>query len=314
VTTDTDSLRNRARSSRLGRRLLAERYSSYWLTGAGYLAIALFAGITLLLFYRSLPILSEYPLSSMLTSTNWDPAANDFGFLPAIVGTIYVTALSMLMGVPIALGAAIYIAEYAEGRTKTIISSLIDVLAAIPSVIFGLVALIVVVPFIGRYVAPVFSQNTVGVGIFTVSLVMSIVVTPFMTSLSVESLESLPDELRETSLGVGATKFETIRSVLLRAAGPGIFSAILLGFGRVFGATIVPALLIGGQTQIPASVFSTGQTLPTLIVNDFGELMSLPLTQSALIFVGLMLVIVVWLFNFGAMLVQRRLKRRWQYQ
>lgn len=314
MTTDTDSLRNRARSSRLGRRLLAERYSSYWLTGAGYLAIALFAGITLLLFYRSLPILSEYPLSSMLTSTDWDPAGNEFGFLPAIIGTVYVTALSMLMGVPIALGTAIYIAEYAEGRTKTLVAALIDVLAAIPSVIFGLVALIVVVPFIGSYVAPVFSDNTVGVGIFTVSLVMAIVVTPFMTSLSVESLESLPDELRETSLGVGATKFETIRSVLLRAAGPGIFSAILLGFGRVFGATIVPALLIGGQTQIPGSVFSTGQTLPTLIVNDFGELMSLPLTQSALIFVGLMLVIVVWLFNFGAMLVQRRLKRRWQYQ
>ncbi|RJX49036.1 phosphate ABC transporter permease subunit PstC [Halonotius pteroides] len=314
MTTDTDSLQNRAQSSRLGRRLLAERYSSYWLTGAGYLAIALFAGITLLLFYRSLPILSEYPLSSMLTSANWDPAANNFGFLPAIVGTIYVTALSMLMGVPIALGAAIYIAEYAEGRTKTLVAALIDVLAAIPSVIFGLVALIVVVPVIGRYVAPVFSENTVGVGIFTVSLVIAIVVTPFMTSLSVESLESLPDELRETSLGVGATKFETIRSVLLRAAGPGIFSAILLGFGRVFGATIVPALLIGGQTQIPNSIFSTGQTLPTLIVNDFGELMSLPLTQSALIFVGLMLVIVVWLFNFGAMLVQQRLKRRWQYQ
>jgi phosphate transport system permease protein len=314
VTTDTDSIQSQARSTRLGRRLLAERYSSYWLTGAGYLAIALFAGITLLLFYRSLPILSEYPLSSMLTSTNWDPAANNFGFLPAIVGTIYVTALSMLMGVPIALGAAIYIAEYADGRTKTLVAALIDVLAAIPSVIFGLVALIVVVPFIGSYVAPVFSESTVGVGIFTVSLVMAIVVTPFMTSLSVESLESLPDELRETSLGVGATKFETIRSVLLRAAGPGIFSAILLGFGRVFGATIVPALLIGGQTQIPTSIFSTGQTLPTLIVNDFGELMSLPLTQSALIFVGLMLVIVVWLFNFGAMLVQRRLKRRWQYQ
>lgn len=314
MTADTDSFQNRGRSSRLSRRLLTERYSSYWLTAAGYLAIALFAGIMLLLFYRSLPILSEYPLSSLLTSANWDPAKDEFGFLPAIVGTVYVTALSMLMGVPIALGAAIYIAEYAEGRTKTLVAALIDVLAAIPSVIFGLVALIVVVPFIGSYVAPVFSENTVGVGIFTVSLVMAIVVTPFMTSLSVESLESLPDELRETSLGVGATKFETIRSVLLRAAGPGIFSAILLGFGRVFGATIVPALLIGGQTQIPTSIFSTGQTLPTLIVNDFGELMSLPLTQSALIFVGLMLVIVVWLFNFGAMLVQRRLKRRWQYQ
>jgi phosphate ABC transporter, permease protein PstC len=299
--------------SRLGKRLLTEQLSSYWLTAAGYLAIALFAAITLLLFYRSLPILSEYSLAAMLTSANWDPARNSFGFLPAIVGTIYVTLLSMVMGIPIAIGAAVYIAEYAEGRIKTILASFIDVLAAIPSVIFGLVALIVVVPFIGTYVAPLFGAGTAGVGIFTVSLVMAIVVTPFMISLSVESLESLPDELRETSLGVGATKFETIRSVLLRAAGPGIFSAILLGFGRVFGATIVPALLIGGQTQLPDSLFSTGQTLPTLIVNDFGELMSLPLTQSALIFVGLMLVVVVWLFNFGAMLFQRRLQRRWQY-
>jgi phosphate transport system permease protein len=313
MSTDTESLFQRARLSRLGKRLLTERLSSYWLTAAGYLAIALFAAITLLLFYRSLPILSEYSLAAMLTSANWDPARNSFGFLPAIVGTIYVTVLSMAMGIPIAIGAAVYIAEYAGGRAKTILASFIDVLAAIPSVIFGLVALIVVVPFVGTYVAPLFGAGTAGVGIFTVSLVMAIVVTPFMISLSVESLESLPDELRETSLGVGATKFETIRSVLLRAAGPGIFSAILLGFGRVFGATIVPALLIGGQTQLPDSLFSTGQTLPTLIVNDFGELMSLPLTQSALIFVGLMLVVVVWLFNFAAMLFQRRLQRRWQY-
>ncbi|EMA41836.1 phosphate ABC transporter permease subunit PstC [Halobiforma nitratireducens] len=300
-------------SGRLDRRLLVERLSSYWLGGAGYFAIALFALIVLTLLYQSLPLLSEYSVVQMLTTSNWDPAQNEFGFLPAIVGTVYVTLLSMAMGTPIAILAAIYIAEYAEGRTKTLVSSLIDVLAAIPSVIFGLVALIVVVPLVGDYVAPAFGSDTTGLGIFTVSLVMAIVVTPFMISLSVESLEALPDELRESSLGVGATKWETIRSVLLRAAGPGIFSAILLGFGRVFGATIVPAMLIGGQTQLPDSLFATGQTLPTLIVNDFGELMSLPLTQSALIFVGVMLVVVVWLFNFGAMLVRRRLQRRWQY-
>ena len=309
---DTDSTARKS-AGRWERRRRIEQLSSYWLTGAGYFAIALFALIVLLLLYKSLPILSEFSLVAMLTSANWDPAQNQFGFLPAIVGTIYVTALSMAMGVPLALLAAIYIAEYAEGRLKTMVASFVDVLAAIPSVIFGLVALIVVVPFVGEYVAPLFGADSAGVGIFTVSLVMAIVVTPFMISLTVESLEALPDELRESSLGVGATKLETIRSVLLRAAGPGIFSAILLGFGRVFGATIVPALLIGGQTQLPDSVFATGQTLPTLIVNDFGELMSLPLTQSALIFVGLMLVVVVWLFNFGAMLVRRRLQRRWQY-
>ena len=294
-------------------RYQTDRLSGYWLTAAGYFAIALFALIVLLLVYESLPVLSEFSLINMLTSTNWDPQQNQFGFLPAIVGTVYVAVLAMAMGVPIALLAAIYIAEYATGRLKTLVSSFVDVLAAIPSVIFGLVALLVVVPFVGNYIAPVFGASTAGVGIFTVSVVMAIVVTPFMISLTVESLEALPDELRESSLGVGATKFETIRHVLLRAAGPGIFSAILLGFGRVFGATIVPALLVGGQTQIPDSIFATGQTLPSLIVSDFGELMSLPLMQSALIFVGLMLVIVVWLFNLGAMLLRRRLTRRWQY-
>ena len=299
--------------TRLGRRLRVEQVSSYWLGGAGYFAVGLFVLIVAVLTYQSLPILAEYPLSELLTSSNWDPASNQFGFLPAIVGTLYVTALSMAMGTPLAILVAVYIAEYATGRTKTLVSTFIDVLAAIPSVIFGLVALVVVVPFVGNYLAPAVGADATGLGILTVSLVMAIVVTPFMISLSVESLEALPDELRESSLGVGATQLETIRSVLLRAAGPGIFSAVLLGFGRVFGATIVPAMLIGGQTQLPESVFSTGQTLPTLIVNDFGELMSLPLTQSALIVVGLMLVIVVWLFNFSAMLVRRRLQRRWQY-
>ncbi|MXV61702.1 phosphate ABC transporter permease subunit PstC [Natronorubrum sp. JWXQ-INN-674] len=308
----TDTAASEGRS-RLGRRLLTERLSSYWLQGAGYFAIALFAFIVLALLYQSLPLLSEYSLVQVLASSNWNPAENEFGFLPAIVGTIYVTALTMVMGTPIAILAAIYIAEYAEGRTKTLVSSFIDVLAAIPSVIFGLVALIVVVPFVGDYLAPALGSGATGTGIFTVSLVMAIVVTPFMISLAVESLEALPDELRESSLGVGATKWETIRIVLLRAAGPGIFSAVLLGFGRVFGATIVPAMLIGGQTQLPSSPFSTGQTLPTLIVNDFGELMSIPLTQSALIFVGLMLVVIVWLFNFSAMLLRRWLQQRWQY-
>jgi len=301
------------RSRRLERRLLAERVSGVWLTAAGIFAVVLFALIVLTLVQRSLPILSEYSLVQLVTGSTWDPAQNQFGFLPAIVGTVYVAVLSMLLGTPLAILSAVYIAEYAEGRTKTLVASFIDVLAAIPGVIFGLVALVTIVPFVGDYLAPTLGYDSTGLGIFTVSLVMAIVVTPFMTSLAVESLEALPDELRETSLGVGATKWETIRTVLLRAAGPGIFSAVLLGFGRVFGATIVPAMLIGGQTQIPESLFATGQTLPSLIVNDFGELMSIPLTQSALIFVGLMLVVVVWLFNFGAMLAQRRLRRRWQY-
>ncbi len=297
-----------------GSRQFKERVSTIWFRTAGYLAIGLFVAVTALLLYESWPLVSQQSVFQVVTTSNWDPAQNQFGFLAAIIGTVYVTGLSMVLGAPIAILTGIYLAEYAQGWRRRLIGSFIDILAAIPSVIFGLVALIVVVPVIRDYVAPVVGADSTGLGILTVSLVMAIVVTPFMISLIVESLLAVPDTLRESAFGVGATKWETIRTALLRAAAPGIFSAILLGFGRVFGATIVPALLVGGQTQIPTSPFATGQTLPTLIVNDFGELMSLPLTQSALIFVGLVLISVVWLFNFAAMIVRRRLERRYQYR
>ncbi|WP_135828392.1 phosphate ABC transporter permease subunit PstC [Halorussus halobius] len=300
-------------SSGLGRRLLVERATSRWFRASGAFAVALFGVIVLTLVWNAAPILADHSPLELLTASNWDPARNAFGFMPAIVGTVYVTGLSMAIGTPIAILTAIYVAEFAEGRRKAVVSSFIDVLAAIPGVVFGLVGLIVVVPFVGDYLAPAFGADSAGLGVLTASLVMAIVVTPFMVSLAVESLEALPVELRESTLALGATRWETIKHVLLRGAGPGIFSAILLGFGRVFGATIVPAMLIGSQTLVPDSPFASGQTLTTIIVNDFGELMSLPRTQSALVFVGLFLLVVVWLFNFGAMLLRRRLRRRWQY-
>ncbi|WP_353633283.1 phosphate ABC transporter permease subunit PstC (plasmid) [Halobacterium sp. NMX12-1] len=299
--------------SKLRRRLAVEGVSGAWFRAAGYFAVLVFALIGATLVWKSLPIISQYSVVELLTSATWDPAQNRFGFMPAIVGTVAVSVISMVIGAPIAILTAIYLAEYATDPWKSVISTFVDALAAIPGVVFGLVGLIVVVPFVREYLAPAFGADSAGQGILTASLVMSIIVTPFIVSLTVESLESLPHELREATLSLGATEWEVTKHVLLRAAGPGILSALLLGFGRVFGATIVPAMLIGSQTVLPESVFSPGQTLTTVIVNDFGELMSLPLTQSALIFVGLLLLVVVWLFNFAAMLLRRRLERRWQY-
>jgi phosphate transport system permease protein len=299
--------------SKLRRRLAVEGASSAWFRAAGYFAVLVFVLIGATLVWKSLPIISQYSVVELLTSATWDPAQNRFGFMPAIVGTVAVSVISMVIGAPIAILTAIYLAEYATDPWKSIISTFVDALAAIPGVVFGLVGLIVVVPFVRNYLAPAFGADSAGQGILTASLVMSVIVTPFIVSLTVESLESLPHELREATLSLGATEWEVTKHVLLRAAGPGILSALLLGFGRVFGATIVPAMLIGSQTVLPESVFSPGQTLTTVIVNDFGELMSLPLTQSALIFVGLLLLVVVWLFNFAAMLLRRRLERRWQY-
>lgn len=301
------------RSSTVRRRLLIERLSSAGLFAAALFAIGLFAFVVLILLRESLPILAEQPLSHLLLSSNWNPAQGEFGFMPAIVGTLYVTGIAMAIGIPLSLLSGIYLAEYAEGRFQTTLGSFIDVLAAIPGVVFGLIGLIVVVPFVGDYLAPLLGIQSTGLGILTASLVLSIIVVPYMVSLIVESLEALPDELRESALALGTTKWGMIKGVLLRAAGPGILSAVLLGFGRAFGATMAVVMVIGGMTAVPDSVFEPGQTLPTLIVNDFGELMSVPTTQSALIFVGLMLLVIVWVFNLGAMLLRRRLERRWQY-
>ncbi|QZA87758.1 phosphate ABC transporter permease subunit PstC [Salinarchaeum sp. IM2453] len=301
------------KQTRLRRRLIVERISSGWLHIAGYFATALLLGIFALLIWESLDLLAEYSLVQLMTSANWDPAQEEFGFLPALVGTLYVTAIAMIIGTPIAIFAATYIAEFAEGRSKAVVSSFIDVLAAVPGVVFGLVGIIVVVPLVGDYIAPIFGAQSTGLSILTAGLVMSIVITPYMISMAVEALESLPDELRESALALGATRWEMIKHILYRGAGPALISATLLGFGRVFGATIVPTMLIGGQTQIPESPFSTGQTLTSTIVNDFGELMTLPLTQSALIFVGVILLTVVLVFNLIATVIRRRLERRWQY-
>ncbi len=300
-------------SDGLPRRVLIEQVSNQWFRLAGYFAIVLFVAIVLTLLAHSSDILMSFSVTDLLLSTNWDPAQDAFGFLPAVIGTLYVTGIAMLLGTPLALLTGIYLAEMANGRLKAVTAAFIDVLAAVPGVVFGIVGLLIVVPIISDSLAPAVGASSTGLSILAAGLVMAIVVTPFMISLIVESIDALPRELRDATLSLGTTRWEMIKHVLLRAAGPGIFSAILLGFGRVFGATIVPTMLIGSQMQIPVTPFDPGQTLTSTIVNDFGELMSLPLTQSALIFVGLVLMLVVGMFNLVAMVLRRRLKRRWQY-
>jgi phosphate transport system permease protein len=148
---------------------------------------------------------------------------------------------------------------------------------------------------------------------FTASLTLAIMVFPIIISLSIESLQAVPVELREVSLSLGATKWQTVKKVLFRAAGPGIISAVLLGFGRAFGETMAVAMIIGNKNQIPGSILEAGQTLPSLIVSSFGEMMSIPLQQSALIFVALTLFVIVTVTNTIAKIVNNKLANKWRY-
>ena len=202
--------------------------------------IFLFFLLLIILIQGSLHILSEESLPSLLFSSTWKPFSGEFGLFAVIIDTLIVTAISMLIAVPISLLSAIYIAEYAPKKFKNIVRPFIDVLAGVPSVVFGLCALLVFVPIVRDDIAPFFGSNiSSGFSLFTAALILAIMVFPIIISLCLESFNSIPIALKEASLSVGATKWETVKKVIFRASGPGILAAIFLGFGRAFGETRV---------------------------------------------------------------------------
>jgi len=276
--------------------------------------IFLFFLLLTVLINGSINILRDQSLSELILSSIWKPFSGEFGLFAVIIDTLIVTAISMLIAIPISLLSAIYIAEYAPKKFKNIIRPFIDVLAGVPSVVFGLCALLVFVPLVREDIAPFFGSTiSSGFGLFTASLILSIMVFPIIISLCLESFNAVPIALKEASLSLGATKWETVKKVIFRASGPGILAAIFLGFGRAFGETIAVAMVIGNQELIPKSLFGPGQTLASLIASNYTEVSSIPILASALIFVALILFVVVLIFNLLGYLVLRRASKRWAY-
>jgi phosphate transport system permease protein len=276
--------------------------------------IFLFFLLLVILINGSFPILEEQSLSELVFSSTWKPFSGEFGLFAVIIDTLIVTAISMIIAVPISLLSAIYIAEYAPKKFRNIVRPFIDVLAGVPSVVFGLCALLVFVPLVRDIIAPFFG-NTIssGFSLFTASLILSIMVFPIIISLCIESFNSVPTALKEASLSLGATKWETVKKVIFRASGPGVLAAIFLGFGRAFGETIAVSMVIGNQELIPKSLFGPGQTLASLIASNYTEVSSIPILASALIFVALILFVVVLIFNLLGYLVLQRASKRWAY-
>jgi phosphate transport system permease protein len=276
--------------------------------------ILLFFLLLAVLVEGSIEILRNQSLPELILSSAWKPFSGEFGLFAVIIDTLIVTAISMLIAIPISLLSAVYIVEYAPKKFKNIIRPFIDVLAGVPSVVFGLCALLVFVPLIRDDIAPFFG-NTIssGFGLFAASLILSIMVFPIIISLCVESFNSVPIALKEASLSLGATKWETVKKVIFRASGPGVLAAIFLGFGRAFGETIAVSMVIGNQELIPKSLFGPGQTLASLIASNYTEVSSIPILASALIFVALILFVVVLIFNLLGYLVLRKASKRWAY-
>jgi len=271
----------------------------------------LFFLIFFLLIFGSISVLEHASIGELLFSSPWNPPKN-FGLAPIIIATILVTGIALLIAIPISLMSAIYIAEYAPRRVRQIIRPFIDVLAGVPSIVYGLCAYLFLVPLVDNYIAPWFGVRSTGLCIFTAAVTLAVMVFPIIISLCVESFSAVPLALKEASLSVGATKWETVKKIVFRASAPGILSAILLGFGRAFGETIAVSMVVGGVPSIPESLFSPGKTLASLLPR-YGELITIPLEGSALILVALVLFIVVFLFNLLGILLLRKAKKRWSY-
>jgi phosphate transport system permease protein len=272
---------------------------------------SLFFLIFLLLLYRSLLVLESHSIIEVLFSSTWNPDAGQFGLAAVIVDTMLVTGFALIIAIPVSLLSAIYIVEYAPRKVRKTIRPFIDVLAGVPSVVYGLCAFLFLVPLVKDVIAPWFGIQSTGLCIFSAAAILSVMVFPIIISLCIESFDAIPIALKEASLSVGATKWETVKKVVFRAAAPSIIAAILLGFGRAFGETIAVNMVIGGTVRLPNSVFNPGETLASLIASKYGELMSIPIYESALMLVALILFVVVFFFYLIGFLTLRRAKKRW---
>jgi len=265
--------------------------------------------IALILVLKSLPLFQIASISELLFGSIWQPAEGKFGFYPYIMGTIWVTLLSMAIAIPLAVLSSIYLAEYAPRQIRNAIKPLIDLLAGIPSILFGLWGILVIVPLVRNDIAPLYGISTTGYCVLSGGIVLSLMVLPIIISLSDELFRTVPLSIRSASFALGATKWQTVKYVLIRKIYPGLLAAIILGFSRAFGETMAVLMVVGNVAKVPSSVFDPAYPLPALIANNYGEMLSIPLYDSALMFAALILFGIVVVFNISAKLLLIRFQR-----
>jgi phosphate transport system permease protein len=274
------------------------------------------------LIFRTWPLLTSQSLVDLLTGQVWQPTRGVFGFAPFIAGSVVITLLALVLAVVPAVLSAIFLAEYMKERSRAIVKPLLDLLAGIPSVVYGLWGVLFIVPLIrdhlgpwsnstlGQFI-PFFTQtNPSGYGLLAGGFVLAVMIFPFIVSVVDEVLRSIPQAEREAALALGATRWEATKLVVFRSGLPGISAAIVLGLSRAFGETLAIMMVTGNVAQFPTSLFDPVYPLPALIANNYGEMLSVPLYESALMGAALILLLVVVIFNIAARLVILRMRQK----
>ncbi len=292
--------------NRLKRELLASKLIT---TTAGFpffLVLLMLFG----LLFKSKSLLFSRPLSQILFSSDWAPLRGQFGLWPFITGTIWVTGIALFLAAPVSLLVAIFLSEYAPSWIREWSRPMIDLLAGLPSVIYGVWGVLIIVPFVSRVVAPLFKTQTSGYSVLAGGVVLAIMIFPTVVHVMLEVFRAVPEDMREASLSLGATRWQTVKKVLLRKSSPGILAAYVLGVSRALGETMAVLMVVGNVARVPRSLFDGGYPLPALIANNYGEMMSIPLYDAALMLAAAILLFLVLGFNVLARFILRRVERR----
>lgn len=298
--------------SLLQRRIFKDKAARWVMLVLTGLSLFLLVAIGIGLFFKSRLILSEHSLWDLLSGSAWKPLSGEFGFLPFIVGTLFVTALSIAIALPISLLSAIFLTEYANSWVKRVVFPIFDILAGIPSVVYGVWGTLIIVPWIADKLGPHFVDYTSGYTVLASGIVLGIMILPILVSLLIEIFTIVPQDYREASASLGATKWQTCSKVILRKAMPGIVAAVVLSISKAFGETIAVLMVCGNYAAIPRSLFDPCYPLPALIANNYGEMLSLPLYESALMFAAFILFFIILIFNIISRWILRNIERSYK--
>jgi phosphate transport system permease protein len=281
------------------------------------LVIALFIAIVLQLFKSALPAISHFGFK-FLTEVGWDPVDEKFGSLAFIYGTVVSSVAAVFLSVPISVGVALFLTELAPRKLANTLGFLVEMLAAIPSVVYGLWGVFVfspllrvyVEPFLGKHLGfiPLFQGPPFGVGMLSAAVILAIMITPTITAICREVFRAVPISQREAALALGATQWEMINLSVLKSVRGGVLGAVILGLGRALGETMAVTMVIGNRPQISASLFAPAQTMASVIANEYAEATG-DLHLSALAAIGLVLFGVSFIINTSARIMVHRFER-----
>ena len=280
-----------------------EKLIKWLFTVTAFASLAFLVGIVLVLFKEALPIFKIISPKAFLLGTSWYPTAEppEFGILPLILASLWVTAGALVICVPLGVGSALYLHELAGNKQRAVLKPVIEILASVPSIVYGFFGMVVLAPFLQTAF-----DLPIGLTAFTTSVILGVMATPTVASIAEDALSYVPRSFREASFAVGADRWQTLTKVIIPAAGSGISTAVILGMSRAIGETMTVLMVAGGSAVIPESIFDPVRPMTVAIAAEMGEAPVGSDHYHALFAIALILFLITFAFNIAAELISRR--------